>query len=54
MERDLLFQKAKTLGFGAMGVCAADEFKLQRKIVEEQPPLAERRQLHFNPKADYP
>lgn len=39
-------------GFAEAALCSAADFEDERRIVEHQPPLAERRQLRFSPNQD--
>jgi len=45
---------AHELGFAAAGLCNANVFVEQRELVRKQPQLRERKQLLFDPAADYP
>lgn len=54
MEQAVLLEWAREFGFAHMGVCSTAGFDIQKKVVEEQPPLAERRQLRYFPQEDCP
>lgn len=54
MDQANLVTWARTLGFAEMGVCSTAGFEAQKKLVEAQPELAERRQLRYFPQADCP
>ena len=45
---------ARQAGFGRTGFCSTEAFEKEKKRVESGPAIAERRQLRFDPKEDYP
>lgn len=45
---------ALELGFGEAALCNAEDFEAERRAVQAQPPIAERRQLRFSPLEDAP
>lgn len=54
MDRKQIEQMARDCGFAKMGVCSPSAFEQARKRVAQQPPLAERRQLRFDPAEECP
>ena len=54
MENRSIRELALDMGFSEVGFCGADGFGKQRTMVEMQPELAERRQLRYEPEADFP
>ena len=52
MDEQTLRAWAKGLGFAKAALCPAAAFDRARQLVSQQAPLAERRQLRFEPKAD--
>ena len=54
MDRKALERLAHACGFARMGVCGVGEFGDARERVAAQPPLAERRQLRFDPAQECP
>lgn len=54
MDRETISRMARECGFAKLGVCGAHAFEDARARVGAQPPLAERRQLRFDPAAEYP
>lgn len=54
MDEETLRCWAAELGFAKMALCSAADFARERRMVCEQPPLAERRQLRFSPEEDDP
>lgn len=49
MKREELERMARACGFAKMGVCGVGAFSRARERVAAEPPLAERRQLRFDP-----
>lgn len=45
---------ARELGFAEIGFCSIERFEKEQELVDQQPPLAERRQLRFSPEKDEP
>lgn len=54
MDEETLRRWAAELGFAKTALCSAEDFVRERRMVCEQPPLAERRQLRFSPEEDDP
>lgn len=54
MDEQTLLAWAKELGFAKAALCPAAAFERAKQIVSRQAPLAERRQLRFEPEQDDP
>lgn len=54
MEIAQLRQWAEELGFSKMGICSPDAFAQEKKTVDVQAQIKERKQLRFYPADDYP
>lgn len=54
MESAVVAAWAGELGFARMGICSTDLFAQQKKAVDAQPELRERRQLRYDPQGDCP
>ena len=54
LSKETVSRWATELGFAEVGFCSPTLFEQARRTVESQPPLAERRQLRFDPCEDYP
>lgn len=54
MDRETFAALARQAGFGRTSFCSTREFSIERQRVMESPPIDERKQLRFEPEADYP
>ena len=54
MESAVVAAWARELGFAEMGICSISDFTQQKKAVDAQPELRERRQLRYDPQVDCP